>query len=159
MAETQLPVLLRRGDLGTVGVSRHRLSTLVRDGQYEQIGPGSFIRTGAVDDTTAALMSITARRADATLCLLSALAIHDLTDEIPGASDVALPRGAHRLAVRYAPIAWHFFDQKSFGIGPAEHPLFGCLLIGPLRPEPTLVGVFKFPHPWGTDLATEAVKR
>lgn len=159
MAIEDLPDLLRDAKLEQMGMSRHRLSVLVRAGVYEQIAPGSFIRVGAVDDTTAALMSIAARRPDATLCLLSALAIHDLTDEIPGASDVALPRGAHRLAVRYAPIAWHFFDQKSFGIGRAEHRLSDDLSIGLYGPERTLVDVFRLRHTWGTDLATEAVKR
>ncbi|MDI6024053.1 hypothetical protein QBL02_10900 [Leucobacter sp. UT-8R-CII-1-4] len=34
------------------------------------------------------------RRPDATICLLSVLAHYDLTDAIPDALDVAIPRGA-----------------------------------------------------------------
>lgn len=159
MSLEDLPDLLRHAALEQAGISRHRLEVLLRMGVYEQIAPGSFIRTGAVDDTEAALMSIAARRPDATLCLLSALAIHDLTDEIPAATDVALPRGSHRLTVQHAPIAWHFFDQRTFGIGREEHSLTDDRSIGLYSPERTLVDVFRLRHTWGTDLATGALKR
>ena len=104
-------------------------------------------------------MSIAARRADATLCLLSALAIHDLTDEIPTASDIALPRGAHRLVVRHAPIAWHFFDRETFEIGRGEHRLTDEWSIGLYGPERTLIDLFRLRHAWGDDLAVGALKR
>lgn len=104
-------------------------------------------------------MSIATRRPDVTLCLLSALAIHDLTDEIPAASDVALPRGAHRLRARYAPIAWHFFDRETFKIGRTTQQLSADLAIGLYGPERTIIDVFRLQHIWGFDLSTEALKR
>lgn len=159
MATDRLPDLVRYATLDAVGLSRHRLDTLVDAQEYERIAPGVFVRIGAVDDTTAAWMSISARRADATLCLLSALAMHELTDEIPTRSDVALPRGAHRLATRHAPIAWHFFDRATFDVGRSLLELGAGMTIGLYGPERTIIDVFRLRHAWGPDLAVEALKR
>jgi hypothetical protein len=57
------------------------------------------------------------RRPDATICLVSALAHHDLTDAIPAALDVAIPRGSRSPASTGA-IAWHQFDR----LPEREHP-------------------------------------
>jgi predicted transcriptional regulator of viral defense system len=159
MENKGLPDLLRYSSLDALGVTRYRLSALVQGGEYEQIAPGVFVRSRAIDDTTAAWIAINARRPDATLCLLSALAIHDLTDEIPAASDMALPRGAHKLAVQHAPIAWHFFDRETFEIGRTTHQLSNDLEIGIYGPERTIIDVFRLQHIWGFDLAAEALKR
>jgi hypothetical protein len=91
--------------------------------------------------------------------LLSALAAHELTDEIPARSDVALPRGAHRLTVRNAPIAWHFFDAHTFYVGRSSHRLIKDLAIGMYGPERTIIDTYRLRHKMGADLATEALKR
>lgn len=43
---------------------------------------------------TAAWMVIRVRRPEATLCLLSALTLHDLTDDVPARSEIAISRFA-----------------------------------------------------------------
>lgn len=48
-------------------------------------------------------------RPDATICLASALAHNDLTDEIPEALAIAIPRGS-RVPASEGAIAWHLFD-------------------------------------------------
>jgi hypothetical protein len=52
-----------------------------------------FLRSGVADDTRAAWMAISVRRLEATICVLSALALHDLTDDIPTRTEIAIPRG------------------------------------------------------------------
>ncbi|WP_296137799.1 hypothetical protein [uncultured Tessaracoccus sp.] len=47
-----------------------------------------------IDERFASLAAATAVRSEATLCLTSALALHDLADVIPFGTDIALPRGA-----------------------------------------------------------------
>ena len=53
------------------------------------------------------------RRPEATICLLSALARYDLTDAIPDALDVAIPRGM-RTPMTESAIRWHRFDAATF---------------------------------------------
>ena len=47
----------------------------------------------------------------ATICLTSALARHELTDEIPATIDLALPRGT-RAPATSAPITWHSSTRR-----------------------------------------------
>lgn len=159
MDSNTLPDLLRYHDFGTLGLSRHRFDRLLKAGEYERIAPGLFLRADSIDDTTAAWMAIAAKKPDATLCLLSALALHDLTDEIPRSSDIAIPRGTHPMMVNYTPISWHRFAVDSFTIGRTEHALPGGLSIGLYSAERTIIDLFRLRYEWGSDLAIGALKR
>lgn len=153
------PDLLRYRDLSALDLTRHGLDRLVEVGEYERIAPGTFLRAGTTDDTTAAWMAICLRRPEATICLLSALALHDLTDDIPTRSDIAVPRGTQPVRVDHAPIAWHRFDGDTFDLGRVRHRLPGGVSIGLYSPERTIVDLFRLRHVWGNDLAHDALKR
>lgn len=159
METTTLPDLLRYRDLSELGLTRYGFDRLLEAGEYERIAPGAFLRADATDDTTAAWMAITVKRPAATLCMLTALAIHDLTDEIPRSSHIAIPRGTHPITTHHAPITWHRFAADTFTIGRAEHPLPGGMSIGLYSAERTIIDLFRLRHEWGSDLAIEALKR
>jgi hypothetical protein len=159
MATTALPDLLSYRELTGLGMSRHRFDQLLEMGEYERIAPGLFLRADSIDDTTAAWIAIAAKKPEATLCLLSALALHDLTDEIPRRSDIAIPRGSHSMAVNHTPIAWHRFATESFAIGRTEYALPGGLSIGLYSAERTILDQFRLRHDWGSDIAIGALKR
>lgn len=158
MDTTALPDLLRYQDLKSQGLTRHRLDRLVEVGEYERVVPGLFLRSGSIDDATAARMAIAVKKPEATLCLLSALAMHDLTDEIPRSSHIAIPRGTHPMKVNHAPITWHRFAADSFTIGRGKHALPGGLNIGMYSAERTIIDLFRLRHEWGSDLAIGALK-
>lgn len=159
MSATVLPDLVSYRDVARCGLSRHRFDQLLKEGEYERIAPGQFLRADSVDDTTAGWMAIAAKKPEATLCLLSALALHDLTDEIPRRSDVAIPRGSHSMAITHAPITWHRFTADSFTLGRTEHELPGGLSIGLYSAERTILDQFRLRHDLGNDLAIVALKR
>lgn len=159
MDATTLPDLLSYGDLSLQGLTRHALDRLIETGEFERIAPGLFIRSGLADDTTAAWIAIAAKRPDATLCLLTALSLHELTDEIPTRSDIAIPRGTQPVTVHHAPIAWHRFDADTFSIGRTEHALPAGSSIGLYSAERTLIDLFRLRHAWGSDLALGALKQ
>lgn len=159
MSATPTPDLLELSELPALGLSRRRLTGLLDEGAYERIGPGQYLRAGAADDTTAAWMAIASKRPEATLCLLTAASLHDLTDEIPSRSHIAIPRGRKPIAAHTAPIAWHSFDPHTFEIGRREYQLPGGRTIGLYSPERTIIDLFRLRHEWGSDLAVEALKR
>lgn len=159
MSRTELPTIVRRSELQSLGMTRHRLYALRAAGELEQIAPGIYLRPGGMDDTTATWAAIALRKPDATICLLSALALHGLTDEIPCATDIALPRGERTLKTRFAPIRWHSFDRDTFGLGRGTRQLSGDIEIGLYGQERTIVDAFRMRHVLGTDLAHEALKR
>ncbi|WP_235829282.1 type IV toxin-antitoxin system AbiEi family antitoxin domain-containing protein [Gulosibacter macacae] len=154
-----LPDLLSYDELAAQGLTRHGLDRLIEAGEFERIAPGLFLRSGLADDTTAAWIAIASKRPDATLCLLTALSLHELTDEIPTRSDIAIPRGTQPVTVHHAPIAWHRFDADTFSIGSTEHALPDGSSIGLYSAERTLIDMFRLRHAWGSDLALGALKQ
>ena len=124
------PDLVSYATLEAIGLSRYTLEQAVREGSYERIAPGVFKRVGSTDDTTAAWATVAARRPQATLCLLTAASLHDLTDEIPRQTHIAIPRGTHPITVKFAPIRWHSFGVATFDIGREQQDLpgGGCIV-------------------------------
>lgn len=158
MDVTTLPDRLSYGDLGSHSLTRYALDRLIESGEFERIAPGLFLRSGLTDDTTAAWIAIAAKRPDATLCLLTALSLHELTDEIPARSDIAIPRGTQTVLVHHASIAWHRFDADTFNMGRTDHVLPDGSSIGLYSAERTLIDLFRLRHTWGSDLALGALK-
>lgn len=154
-----LPDLLSYDELAAQGLTRYGLDRLIESGEFERIAPGLFLRSGLADDTTAAWIAIAAKRPDATLCLLTALSLHELTDEIPTRSDIAIPRGTQPVTVHHAPISWHRFDVDTFSIGLTNRALPGGSSIGLYSSERTLIDLFRLRHAWGSDLALGALKQ
>jgi len=92
------------------------------------------------------------------VCLASALAFHDLTDEIPDRLSVALPRGSRRPATQAA-IEWHLFDAATFEVGRAEVPVPGSsLVIGMYSPERSIVDAFRLRGQVGYELGLGALR-
>lgn len=159
MDTAPLPDLLSYDGLAEQGLTRHGLDRLIQYGEFDRIAPGLFLRSGLADDTTAAWIAIATKRPDATLCLLTALSLHELTDEIPVRSDIAIPRGTQPVTVHHAPIAWHRFDTETFSIGRTDRALPDGSSIGLYSAERTLIDLFRLRHAWGSDLAIGALKR
>lgn len=160
MSSSVLPSIVSRADLAGAGLSRHRLYAMTRAGELEQIAPGFYARPGVLDDTTAGWASISLRKPSATICLLSALSLHELTDEIPRVTDIVLPRGERTLRTRFTPVRWHSFDRATFDLGRGLHPLTDeGLRIGLYSPQRTIIDVFRLRHEIGADVANEALKR
>ncbi|RLP83367.1 hypothetical protein D9V34_07250 [Mycetocola lacteus] len=156
---SKFPVFLRYQDLGSYGLTRHGFDRLINEGGYERVAPGSFMRPGVIDGTAAAWVAIAAKKPRSTLCMMSALSIHGLTDEIPIHSDIAIPRGQQPVKVEFEPVSWHRFDPITFDLGRTEYPLIDGATIGLYSAERTLVDLFRLRHRWGSDIAHSALKQ
>jgi predicted transcriptional regulator of viral defense system len=141
-----------------VGLTRTLLDRLVRDGDLERLGRGVFLRSDHANGVDTDLVEIAVRAPAATICLTSALARHGLTDEIPAAVDVALPRTQWPPAVA-ARVAWHRFAQDTFTIGRHDLTVAGTVTIGLYSAERSIIDAFRTRGTTGFDLATEALHR
>src|SRR3984893_1068893 len=92
IAEPELPATFTFAEAEDRGLSRRRLQHLQATGAGERIGRGLYRRTDE-EPADHDLIEIAARAHQPTLCLLSALARHELTDIIPPVHDIAIPRG------------------------------------------------------------------
>ena len=161
MADRQLPsrAILRDADISASRFSWRDLNEAMANGEVERIAPGTYARTGQVDDDTATLASIALRKPIATMCLLSALDRHDLTDAIPSRIDIALPRGSRALTAPYSRINWHHFDSSTFSVGREQVEIVDGIFIGIYGARRTIIDAFRLRHLLGADTANEALKR
>ena len=137
---------------GAVGMSRSGLYRAARAGRFERT-PGVFTSPPTRPRATG-----TSRRPDAPICLVSALAHHDLTDTIPDRLDVAIPRGA-RPPVTDAAIAWHRFDRSTFDVGRGTLSVGGTdTEIGLYSPERCIADAFRLRGLIGYETARDVLK-
>jgi predicted transcriptional regulator of viral defense system len=142
---------------GQAGLSRIGLYRGARAGRLDRIARGIYLPAEASGADWDQLEAAT-RRPDATICLTSALAHHDLTDTIPAALDVAIPRGSRTPASTGA-ITWHHFDQATFEIGREQITIPGSdQMIGIYSPERSIADAFRLRGEVGYELARDALR-
>lgn len=151
-----LPAAFRQRDALRLGLSARDLGRMEAEGLIEKLGRGLYLRTDAplldLDRLEIAL-----RAPQATICLTSALAQHDLIDDIPSEIDVALPRG-HRHPNTAAPARWHSFDAETFEIGREWLEISGSIRLGLYSPERSIIDAFRLKHQEGYEMPYQALK-
>ena len=91
------------------------------------------------------------------VCLLSALAFHEATSEIPRYINIAIPRGAHANKINYPPVKFYHFASKAWETGIEKHEIEGYQ-IKVYGLAKTITDCFKFRNKIGMDVAREALK-
>ena len=140
-----------------LGMSASSLYRAARSGRYDKIARGIYREADAPSADWDWIEAATRRR-DATICLSSALAHYDLTDAIPTALDIAIPRGS-RIPAGNPAIAWHLFDRKTFDLGRNEIEIPGsALTIGIYSPERCIADAFRLRGDAGYELGRDALR-
>lgn len=133
-----------------------QLAHLIAHGDVERVSHGWYRKTDALGDDD--LLEVSARSPSATLCLRSALARHDLIDDILAEYDIAIPRGTW-VPETNARVRWRHFDKDTFELGREPLPLEDGQTIGIYSAERSIIDAFRLRHLDGSDLANEALKR
>lgn len=113
----------------------------------------------APESTHLDLLAVASRVPGAVVCLESALAIHDLIDDVPSAVHIAVARGRHVPKIEYPLVVVHRFDPTTFdlGVGTFEAaPGEPVRIYGQAR---NVVDAMRLRHRIGTDLAMHALGR
>lgn len=137
-------------------ISERQLRNLIAHGDIEAISRGLYRKADAIGDDD--LAEIAAKSEAATLCLRSALARHNLIDDIPAEYDIAIPRGSWAPQTN-APVRWRHFDKDTFSLGRELLTLDETRSIGIYSAERSIIDAFRLRHLNGADLATDALKR
>lgn len=151
----RLPSTFRYGDARSL-MNERRFRNLLAQQLIIRLNRGLYRKAEAAGDED--LIEIAAHRPRATLCLRTALARHDLIDDIPAELDIALPRGT-RTPNTTAPVAWHQFDLDTFEIGRDTFELDESTSIGIYNPERSIIDAFRFRETEGPELGNEALRR
>ena len=91
------------------------------------------------------------------ICLISALALHGLTTQIPHAVNIALPLNAEKPRLEYPPVRLFWLSPAAYAAGIEEHLLDGVHVRAYSR-EKTIADCFKYRNKIGLSVAVEALK-
>jgi len=149
--------MLRTGQAIRLGIHPRILYALRDQGDIEQLGRGLFRLKTAEPLGNPDLVPIAVRVPRGVICLISALAYHDLTTQVPHTIDLALPSHAHVPKIDGIPIRVSWFPKRSFRAG------IGVVRIDriPIRiysVEKTIADCFKYRNKIGLDVAIEALR-
>ena len=152
----------RHGTLRTfealrAGIHPRTLYALRDRGEIEQIARGLFRLAELPPPSEPDLLTVAKKVPQAVFCLLTALAFHRLTTQIPHAVEVALPRTARVPRLDHPPIKVFRFSSESLNVGIETHTLDGVSIRVYCR-EKTLADVFKYRNKVGLDVALEALR-
>jgi predicted transcriptional regulator of viral defense system len=126
-------------------------------GKLEVISRGVFRLSEIPPLGNPDLVTVAARVSHGVICLISALAFHELTTKIPHEVHIALRRGAEEPRIDYPPVKTYRFTGEAFTAGTDIHSLDGiCVRI--YSPEKTLADCFKFRNKVGLDTVIEAIR-
>jgi len=148
---------LRTRDLIGLGVHTDALYALRESGRVIELGRGLYRLAGMSEAEHPDLAVIAASAPNAVVCLISALAYHEITTQIPSSVHLAVPRGSYHRIKLSVPVTVYRFDPKTFEDGIETHPVGGM----PLKvysAARTVVDCFKFRNKIGLDVALEALR-
>ena len=149
---------LRTGEVLDAGIHPATLYRLVGEGQITRLARGLYRLASAVEFSEPDLAVVAVKAPNAVVCLVSALAFHELTTQVPHTVQLAVPRGKYAaLRLRSPPVTVYRFDPATFGQGVETHELDGTVIriYGVAR---TLVDCFKYRNKNGLDVAVEALR-
>ena len=149
--------MLRTGQAIRVGIHPRTLYTLRDKGGIEQLGRGLFRLSSAQPLQNPDLVPIAVRIPRGVVCLISALAYHDLTTQVPHAIDLALPNHAQTPKTDGIPIRVFWFSERSYRAG-IDVVRVDRVPIRIYSVEKTLADCFKYRNKIGLDVAIEALR-
>jgi predicted transcriptional regulator of viral defense system len=156
VAARDMPPIFTHAAARARGVSDRALYRWRDQGRIEQLARGIYTQPDITADPD--LVEIAVRAPDATLCLTTALARHNLIDDIPATINAALLR-RQRAPRTTAPVTWHRFDEDTFHIGRDALAVYDDLTIGIYNPARSVIDAFRLRHLYGDDQAVEAIRR
>lgn len=150
--------VMRSCDALAQGIHRDTLSRLRAIGQINPMARGVYCLADLPPLSQPDLVAVSCKAPRAVICLISALAFHDLTAEVPHVVDCALPRGAEPPLIDYPPLQIYWFSPAAYAAGIAVYTVDSI----PLRvynPEKTLADCFKYRNRLGLDTVLDALRR
>lgn len=132
------------------------LAMLIEAGRIVRVRRGAYQIAEEMDESDT-WVQVMQRYPRGVLCLLSALAFHELTTQSPPVVWLALPKSAWHKTDEYPPLRILHFSGDSFTAGVELHPRQGGV-VRVYSVAKTVVDSFKFRNRIGLDVAIEALR-
>ncbi len=115
--DSGLPPTFTTSAARAAGVHPRELYAGRDTGAYVELSRGVFRRADAPAATYPDLLAVSVRAPRAVVCLLSAAAVHDLTDELPVAVQIAVPRRTWPPKIDHPTVEVFVWDPATFDLG------------------------------------------
>lgn len=128
-------------------------------GELVELSRGVFRHADAPSPQWADLLAVAYRAPTGIVCCISALVVHDLTDEIPTSVQIAVPRPRRPPRISHPPTEVFRFATATFELGLSTVEAAPSEKIRIYNPERTVVDLMRLRHRLGEPLALSALRR
>jgi predicted transcriptional regulator of viral defense system len=157
LIEKRKAPFIRTAQALCAGIHPRTLYQLRDTGVLEQVSRGVYRLAEKGSLSNPDFVTVAVRVPNGVICLVSALAFHELTTQIPHTVSIAVAEGVQSPRIDYPPVSVHRFSDASLKAGVEAHEIDGV----PVRiysAEKTLADCFKFRNKLGMDVVLEALK-
>jgi hypothetical protein len=159
VAITDLPPTFTTAAARDSGLHPRDLYAARDAGLILELSHGVFRRADAAPASFPDLLAVAYRNSTAITCLVSAAAVHDLTDEIPAAVQIAVPRTSRPPKISFPPTAVFRFEPSSFELGLTSLEAAPGEYVRIYDPTRTVVDLMRLRHRVGEPTALAALHR
>lgn len=138
------------------GIHRNTLKKMVQNGVAEKVSRGLY-QLVDMESPYPDLAIVAVKIPDGVVCLISALALHEITTQIPHEIHIAIERDSKPPRIDYPPIQAYQFSGQAFTAGVETHNV-GPRDINVYCREKTIADCFKYRNKIGLDTCVEALK-
>lgn len=156
---TTLPPTFTTAQARQAGLSPRDLATLVSDDAVDELSRGIYRRTDAPETAHPDLLAVHMRAPHAVICGESALALHELIDDIPAAVHIAIPRGTRRPSISYPPVVIAQYAVKNFDLNIEQYEAASGEFVPVYDAARSVVDAMRHRHRVGQTLALAALGR
>jgi predicted transcriptional regulator of viral defense system len=150
--------VLRTRDVLAMGIHPRTLYRMRDEGIVDQISRGVFRLASLPGLSNPDLVAVAMRVPRAVVCLISALAYHDCTSEVPHEVQIALPRRTKPPKIEHPPLRVFWFSDPALSAG-VETVVLDGIEVRIFDLPKTVVDCFRFRNKLGLDLAVEALNQ
>lgn len=148
---------LRTRDALALGIHPRVVYALRDAGLLQALGRGLYRLAELPPLENPDLVTVARQVRRGVICLISALAYHELTTQVPHAVDIALCRGDERPRLDYPPLRVYWFSEVSWSAGIETYRLDETE-VRIYSPAKSVADSWKFRQKIGLDVALEALR-
>ena len=149
--------VIRPRDLDEYNIPRRYLSRLYEQGIILRSSRGIYMAANAEFSEMQTIVEVSKRIPKGTVCLLTALAVHEMTTQAPFEVWLAIDRKDWLPQVSDLPVRIVRFSGDALKSG-VEHRVIDGVTVPVYNPAKTVVDCFKYRNKIGLDVAIEALK-
>jgi predicted transcriptional regulator of viral defense system len=149
--------ILRTSEALDLGIHPRTLYGLRDAGLLERVARGLYRLVELPPPAHPDLVTVALKVPQGVICLLSALAHHELTTQIPRAVHIALESGSTAPQLRYPPLRIHWFSGGAWREG-IETQTLDSVPVRIYGPAKSVADAVKYRNKIGLDVALEALR-